>query len=143
MVSRKTNPDRRSGTAIDRYADWLKHVKNASRTRIVLVEHKKDKDVLESLGVKNVEYFKSSPEYALIEKIAESQKECILLFDADRPSNKQCERIKSELEQHGVKVSTRFRKILFTGKAKEIGGFLKFLHERVADTPRKHEGQKY
>jgi len=127
-MTRKPNPA--GASDVDLYRDWIDHLKNASQDRIVLVHHKHDKDVLEGLGVKNIMYYKE-PETQLIEDIVAQGKECILLFDAHRPTNTLCEHLRSELEKQGVKVSTRFRKVLFTGKMKELGGLLKFLNEQV------------
>lgn len=127
---------------IDKYQEWLNHLANASEERVVLVEHKKEAEVLKALGVRNVIYYQK-PEQDLIDAIADMKKECILLLDADRPSNKECERLKTLLNQNGVKTNTRFRKVLLTSQFKELSGLLKYLHTHVADTPRKHEGVSY
>jgi hypothetical protein len=46
-------------------------------------------------------------------------------------------------EQHGVKVNTRFRKILFTGKLKTLSGFLKFIHRSIGLSEKKSQGMKF
>ncbi|MEM4282587.1 MAG: hypothetical protein QXU88_01155 [Candidatus Woesearchaeota archaeon] len=136
-MARKRKPQPKGEEEIHKFTEWLQHLANASRDRIVLVQHKSDADILSSLQIKNV-YFYTKPEFGLLSKIIESGKECILIFDVNKNSNKLAERIKSELQQRGVKVNTRFRKILFTSKFKELSGILTYLHEQVAETPRKH-----
>jgi hypothetical protein len=65
------------------------------------------------------------------------KRECILLFDATHAGNVACERVKSDLQNMGVRVNTRFRKLLFVSANKEVGGLLKFLHAQVMGTERK------
>ena len=69
---------------IDKYQDWIEHLANASEERIVLVQHKSDSEVLKSLGVKNV-FFYREPEFDCLQEIIDSGRECILLFDVSRP----------------------------------------------------------
>ncbi len=123
---------------LDKLVHWMQHIKRASRKCMVVAQHKKDRDVLKSLGCKNVVYYKE-PEADFIQSLVDREKECILLFDGDRPSNVKCERMRSELQQQGVKVNTRFRKIIFTQKAKTFSGLLKHIH-MVAGSERVHSG---
>ena len=123
---------------IDKLVHWMDHVRKASKKCMVVAQHKKDRDFLKSLGCKNVVYYKE-PEVDFIQSLVDTEKECILLFNGDRPSNKKCQRIRSELEQQGVKVNTRFRKIIFTEKTKSFSGLLKYVHQR-AGTERIHAG---
>ena len=139
---RDAHPQTQAEEPMDLYPNWLDNLRRASEFATVFVQHKHDADVLKSLDIKNVYYYQE-PEFKIIEAIVEMGKECILLFDVNRPSNELCERMKSELEQRGVKVNPRFRKVLFTAQFKELGGLLKFLHTHVADSPRKHEGAPY
>jgi len=92
--------------------------------------------------VKNVIYYEK-PEQQLIEDIANTGRECILLFDADRGSNETAARLRSQIMEHGGKVHTRFRKVLLAGKVKELSGLLKFLHRKVATSDRKHKGMPF
>ncbi len=139
MGGRRAKPrTRRKGTeSTDVYADWVQHVCNASKKSAVVVQHKRDAVVLKAMGVKNV-YYVQEPYFKFLDALTNLKRECILLFDATHAGNVVCERIKSDLQHHGIKVNTRFRKILFTSANKELGGFLKFLHEQVVSTPRKH-----
>jgi 5S rRNA maturation endonuclease (ribonuclease M5) len=123
---------------LDKLVHWMQHVKNASKKCMVVTQHKKDRDVLKSLGCKNVVYPKE-PEADFILSLVDREKECILLFDADRQSNSKCQKLRAKLEQQGLKVNTRFRKILFTEKSKTMSGILKYVHQ-LAGSERKHAG---
>ena len=121
----------------DKILNWIDVLKNASRERNVMVQHKRDGDVLKSLGVRNV-YFEQEPEFKTIEQLENDGKECLLVYDATHAGNTACARMRSKLEHRGVKVSTRMRKILFTSACKELGGFLKYIHAKILPTERKH-----
>lgn len=140
MAGRRAKPrTRRKATReSSEYVDWVQHVRNASKKSTVVVHHKRDADVLKAMGVQHV-YFVQEPYFRFLDALANLRRECILLFDATHAGNVICERVKSDLQNHGVKINTRFRKILFTSANRELGGFLKFLHEQVTTTPRKHE----
>lgn len=122
---------RTKGNQAEKIQEWIKHLANASKSRVVLVEHKKDADVLSCLGVSHVYwYVNKEPAYKLLDRIG--QAECILLFDVDRKSNAKCEKIKALLQEHGYVVNTRFRKFLFTIELKELGGLLTYMNENLS-----------
>ena len=121
---------------LDKLIHWVQHLCNASRKCMVVTQHKKERDVLKSLGCKNVVYSKE-PESDFIQSLVDREKECILLFDGDRHSNSQCQKLRAKLEQQGLKVNTRFRKIIFTSKTNTFDGLLKYAHQ-VAGSERKH-----
>lgn len=123
---------------LDKLVHWMDHVRKASKKCMVVAQHKSDRDMLKSVGCKNVVYYKE-PEADFIQSLVDKEKECILLFNGDRPSNAKCQRIRSELEQQGVKVNTRFRKIIFTESAKTFSGLLKHIHQ-LAGGERVHLG---
>lgn len=125
-------------SSIDKLLNWLGVLKRASRTRTILVQHKKDADVLQSIGVKNV-VWQIEPDYKLVDII--TNKECWLVFDANRPGNKACARTRALLERNGIIVSTRMRKLLFSSHIQELSGLLKKIHQEL-NTPRKHEAHK-
>jgi len=139
MTGRRAQPRRkRKATAnVDIYIDWLAHVRNASKKSTVIVGHKRDADVLKSLGVQHV-YYVQEPYFKFLDAISKMKRECILLFDGTHPGNVISERVESDLQQHGLKTNTRFRKILFTSSNKEVGGFIKFIHKQVAISSRTH-----
>ncbi len=125
----------------DKIQNWIEVLRKASVERTVLVQHKRDADVLKSLHVQHV-YYEQEPDFKVIEAIVDLGKECLLLYDATRAGNTACARMRSKLEHRGVKVSTRMRKILFTSSCKELGGFLKYIHEQIMPTERKHAGTR-
>lgn len=140
VQGRLLKPTHKAEEPLDMYLEWIEKLKRASKSRIVLVKHKSDADVLQSLGVKNLIYY-TEPEEDLIQRIVGMKKECLLLIDADRPNNELSERIESRLQQEGIKVNTRFRKILFLSPFRELSGLLAYVHKHLTDTPRKHFGQ--
>ncbi len=116
----------------------MQHVKQASKKCMVVVQNKRARDVLKSFGCKNVVY-PQKPESDFIQRLVDSEKICILLFDGDRQSNSKCQKLRGRLEQQGVKVNTRFRKIIFTEKTKTFSGLLKYVHQ-MAGSERVHRG---
>ncbi len=123
---------------LDKLVHWAQHVARASKKCMIVAQHKKDRDVLKTLGCKNVVYPKE-PESDFIQSLVDKEKECILLFNGDRQSNAKCEKLRAKLQQQGVKVNTRFRKIIFTQSEKTFSGLLKHLH-KIAGGERVHLG---
>ncbi len=115
---------------LDKFISWIQHLRNASNDRIVLVQHKPDMEKLLELGVKNIIYL-TEPHYKVIEQIAAEEKECILLFNVDKHSDELCERTRAQLMENGVKVNTRFRKLLLTTELREIRGILTYLKKHL------------
>ena len=136
-MARRAIPQRRGQRNIEVYNNWIKNLAHASKSRCVVVQSKRAKDVLKSLAVKNVHCWHGE-EYQMIDKLCKIGKEVLLIFDTDRNSNAKCQKVRYLMEREGIKVSTRFRKLIFTSQSKTLGGFLKFIHEQVATTPRKH-----
>lgn len=139
MAARRAQPRlrRKKTESVSIYIDWLAHVRNASKRCAVIVGHKRDADVLASLGVQHV-YYVQEPYFHFLDGIAKLKRECILLFDATHAGNVVCERVKSDLQQLGTTVNTRFRKLLFLSASKELGGLLSFIHKHVAVSARVH-----
>ncbi|MEM2915933.1 MAG: hypothetical protein QXT19_01040 [Candidatus Woesearchaeota archaeon] len=139
MAGRRGKPRvRRKATAeSSEYLEWLDHLTDASKTRTVVVGHKADADVLTKLGVENV-YYLQEPYFRFIDLLVSLNRECILLFDANHAGNVACERVGSDLLQHGIKINTRFRKMLFLSANKDLCGLLKFLHKQVMASERRH-----
>ncbi len=123
---------------LDKLVHWMQHVQKASKKCMVVAQNKKERDVLKSLGCKNVVY-PTQPDTDFVQRLVDSEKECILLFDGDRKSNSKCQKLRGVLEQQGVKVNTRFRKIIFTEKTKSFAGILKYVHQ-LAGSERVHSG---
>ena len=132
-MGKKQNP---GVTELDKFHSWIEHLKNASKTKVILVEGKNDKKALESFKIKNIIYLKDSL-YKVVEDIAETGKECILLVDLDAEGRKLHARLLNDLQANGVKVNTRFRKLLFTTRIRTIEAIPKYIERQLTLTPRK------
>ena len=131
-MARKTRPA--GDSPIDKYKSWTNHLINASRQRIVLVDKKKDKDFLDDYGVHHV-YWVKKPFFKAVDEIISEKKDCILLFSVSKKGNEFAEKFKTLLEQNGVKVSSRYRKFLFTEDANDICSLFKKMMHKIG-TPR-------
>ncbi len=121
---------------LDKFHSWIEHLKNASKTKIILVEGKNDQRALTSFGIKNIIYLKE-PLYKVVESIAEENKECILLMDLDAEGRKLHARILNDLQANGVKVNTRFRKLLFATKIRNIEAIPRYIERQLTISLRK------
>ena len=97
-----------------------------SSDTLVIVEGKKDKSALESLGIENVVILKK-PLYEVIEEAAESGKEVILLTDLDKEGKQLYGRLNSGLQKYGVRVNNKFRDFLIKNtKLRQIEGLRRY-----------------
>src|SRR3990167_11343619 len=76
---------------------------------LVIVEGKKDKIALEKLGINNIVELSKKPIFQIVEEIADSNDECIILTDLDKEGKQLYSKLNSNLQKHGVKVNNRFR----------------------------------
>jgi 5S rRNA maturation endonuclease (ribonuclease M5) len=106
--------------------EWIKKLKTDSKEKIILVEGMKDRKTLELLGVSNIITLKK-PLYAIIEDIADSGKECIILLDLDKAGKKWYGKIAPKLKEMGVKIDNRYREFLFTTPLRQIEGLTHYL----------------
>ena len=88
--------------------DWISQLRLCKK--LIIVEGKKDKEVLENFGITNIMTFSSSPHFS-VENI--TAKEVIILTDLDAAGKKLYAFLKHELIRRGVKVDTTFREFLF------------------------------
>ena len=123
---------------VDKIVHWMDHLRKASKKFTIVCQHKKDRDFLKSFKCKNVVY-PLEPVEDFIDIVVSMERPVILLYDGDRNSNSKYMKIKSLLQQHGVKINSGFRKIIFTQKARTFSGLLKYLHQ-LAGTERIHAG---
>ncbi|MEM4282329.1 MAG: hypothetical protein QXU88_00870 [Candidatus Woesearchaeota archaeon] len=79
--------------------------------KLIVVEGKKDKSALNRLGLRNVMTLKK-PLYAVVDEIAASGEECVLLTDLDREGRKLYSLLRSELQKLGIKIDDRLRNLL-------------------------------
>jgi len=90
--------------------DWITQLQNTDK--LIIVEGKKDKLALEQFGIQNILTL-NKPIFSIIELVAESHKECIILSDLDREGKKIYSALKHGLQRNGVKIDTVFREFLF------------------------------
>lgn len=132
-MGKKQNP---GVTELDKFHNWIESLKNASKTKTILVEGKKDQRALESFKIKNILTLRE-PLFQVVENIADSGKECILLMDLDAEGRKLHAKLLSELQANGVKVNTRFRKLLFATRIRNIEAIPRYIERHLTITLRK------
>jgi len=121
---------------LDKFRQWIKHLRIKSEEIPIIVETEKEKNVLAGLKIKNIICI-SKPYYDFAENIAKKNKEVILLFDTDARGRKVYSEVKSELEQQGVKLDQRFEQFIFHTKLKRVQGIPNYIEKHLMDTPRK------
>lgn len=90
------------------------HINKIKNSKIlVIVEGKKDRKALESLGIKNIVELSKKPLFEIIENISISNKDCIILTDLDKKGKELYGKLNSGLQKHGVRVDDKFRKFIF------------------------------
>ena len=95
---------------------------------MVIVEGKKDKIALEKLGINNIVELSKKPIFQIVEEIADSNDECIILTDLDKEGKQLYSKLNANLQKHGVKVNNRFREFLFKNtKLRQIEGIVSYL----------------
>ncbi len=90
---------------------------------LIIVEGKKDKAALEKLGLVNVLQLNKRPLFEIVEEVANSNKDCIILTDLDKKGKELYGKLNSDLQKHGVKVNNKFREFIFRHtKLRQIEG---------------------
>lgn len=120
---------------LEKYNNWIKTLRNASKKHLIVCQHKRDKTALKTLGCKNVVH-EFQPFVDFVDWIAATGKPVVLLYNTDRNSNAKAEKLLTTLRQHGVKVNPRFRKLLYVEPNRTVSGVLKAI-ARLAGTERK------
>ena len=115
---------------MDKQLDDIKHFiyKIISSNIIVIVEGKKDRTALQKLGIKNIVELNKKPLFQIVEDVADSNDECIILTDLDREGKQLYSKLNSNLQKNGVKVDNKFRNFLFKHtKLRQIEGIDSYL----------------
>lgn len=95
---------------------------------LVIVEGKKDRIALHRLGIKNIVELSKKPLFQIVEEIAGSNEECIILTDLDKKGREIYGKLNSNLQKHGVKVNNKLREFLFKNtKLRQIEGIISYL----------------
>ena len=95
---------------------------------LIVVEGKKDKAALQKLGLSNIIELNKKPLFQIIEEIADSNSECVILTDLDKEGKHLYSKLNSNLQKNGVKVNNKFREFLFKHtKLRQIEGIDSYL----------------
>ena len=108
--------------------EWLTNLRKTDE--LIIVEGKKDKQMLESLGIKNIVSICGKPLYKFIDGLVEKKiKQCIILVDLDKEGKKLYSKIKSNLQRYGIKINNKFREFLYKNtKLTQIEGIESYLN---------------
>ncbi len=105
---------------------FIERIKNSNT--LVIVEGKKDKAALQKLGINNIMELNKKPLFAIVEEIADSNEECIILTDLDKEGKQIYAKLNSNLQKNGVKINNKFREFLFKHtKLRQIEGIKTYL----------------
>jgi 5S rRNA maturation endonuclease (ribonuclease M5) len=105
--------------------NWILNLKQSKK--LIIVEGKKDKIALNSLGIKNIITI-NKPLYKLTEEISSKTKECIILTDLDKEGKRLYHKLKHDLQKQGVIIDNKFREFLFKNtKLSNIEGINSYL----------------
>lgn len=96
---------------IDEFYNFIEKIKNSGT--LVVVEGKKDKIALQKLGISNIMELNKKPLFQIVENIASSNEECLILTDLDKKGKEIYAKLNSNLQKNGVRVNNKFREFLF------------------------------
>lgn len=100
-----------------------------SSGKLIIVEGKKDRQALESLGISSIVTLSKKPLFHIIENIAKDHKEVIILTDLDREGKKLYGKLCSGFQELGVSIDNNFRDFLFRKtKLRQIEGLTTYLN---------------
>ena len=95
---------------------------------LIIVEGKKDRAALQKLGLNNIIELSKKPLFQVVEDVANSNDECIILTDLDKEGRQLYSKLNSNLQKNGVKVDNKFRKFLFRHtKLRQVEGICSYL----------------
>ena len=98
---------------------------------LIIVEGKKDKIALQRLGINNIIELSKKPLFQIVEEIADSNDECIILTDLDREGKQLYSKLRSDLQKNGVKINNELREFLFRNtKLRQIEGINSYLENQ-------------
>jgi|SRR3989344_6258377 len=111
---------------IEEFNFFIERIKNSNV--LVIVEGKKDKAALQKLGLNNVMELNKKPLFQIVEDVANSNEECIILTDLDKKGKELFGKLNSDLQRRGLKMNNKFREFLFKHtKLRQIEGIITYL----------------
>ena len=112
---------------IEEFRKLIQKIKDSNI--LIVVEGKKDRIALQKLGIINVRELSKKPLFQIVEEIADSNKECVILTDLDREGKELYGKLNSNLQKHGVKINNKFREFLFKHtKLRQIEGIDSYIN---------------
>ncbi len=105
--------------------EWLKGMRSTEKT--IIVEGPKDRDALEYFGIKNIVMLSRKPLFEIIEDVAASSREAIILTDFDRKGRELYGKLSSGLQRLGVEVDNKFREYLQRTRLSHVQGLVGFV----------------
>lgn len=104
--------------------EFNKHIEKIINSNIiVIVEGKKDRAALNKFSIINIVELTKKPLFRVVEEVADSGKECVILTDLDKKGKQIYRKLNSDLQRHGVKINSKFREFLFKNtKLRQIEG---------------------
>mgnify|MGYP006286647133 CR=1 FL=1 len=103
--------------------EWVQALKRSEKT--IIVEGKKDKQALESLGIGRegkIVMLSKRPIYAIIEQVADNATDAIILTDLDKKGKELYGKLSSGLQRLGVRVDNKYREFLQKQRVSHIEG---------------------
>jgi len=94
------------------FKEWIKELREASRSAVVLVEGKKDEEALKKFFVKNVMTLAGKRFSDLPDLLEKRSRKVILLFDLDEGGEKILSKVKEVLQEQGFETEEKFREAL-------------------------------
>ena len=95
---------------------------------LVIVEGKKDRIALQKLGISNIIELNKKPLFQIVEHIANSNDECIILTDLDKKGKELFGKLNSDLQKRGLKINNKLREFLFKHtKLRQIEGIITYM----------------
>ena len=111
---------------IDELNNLIEKIKDSNA--LIIVEGKKDREALQKLGISNIVELSKKPLFQIVEDIADSNDECIILTDLDSKGKEIYGKLNSNLQKHGVKINNKLRDFLFKQtKLRQIEGIGHYL----------------
>lgn len=110
--------------------EWIHELRDSDL--LIIVEGLKDKRALVRVGMeeKKVRHL-NKPLYAIVEEIAEKEKQVVILTDLDEKGKQLYGKLKKDLAAHGVRVDYVFREFLQRRtKVSHIEGLASYVEKR-------------
>lgn len=105
--------------------DWLDELR--AEKKIIIVEGPKDKSALEHFGITGVVTLSRYPLYKIIEQVAATCSQAIILTDFDRKGRQLYGRLSSGLQRLGVGIDRKYREFLSTQRLSHVEGIRRFV----------------